>query len=290
MQLLQLLQASPFWLTVVVFIFGLLVGSFLNVVIHRLPLMLQRSWQDEARVLLDLPGEEPPSRFNLVVPPSRCPSCGHQIHWYENIPVVSWLALRGRCSSCNTPIAKRYPLVELAAAVMAATIAWHFGYGLWLLFGLYASWALLAMTMIDFDTTLLPDVLTYPFLWAGILAALLKVSPLSLQDAVIGAMAGYLTLWSVYWLFKLVTGKEGMGYGDFKLFGGLGAWVGWHYLPVVLLLASVVGAVVGTILLQTGMVRRDQGIPFGPYLAAAGWITLLWGQPMVQSYLGLLHH
>lgn len=280
------LAAHPSALMVVCALFGLLVGSFLNVVIHRLPVMMENGWRREARELLGEP-EPPTAPFNLVVPRSRCPHCGHGIRWYENVPVLSWLALRGRCSACRAAIGKRYPVIELLAAVLAALCAWRFGYGPWLLFSLYISFTLLALAVIDLDTTLLPDTLTYPLLWAGLLAALLGVSPVGLRDAAAGAMAGYLALWSLYWLFKLATGKEGMGYGDFKLLAALGAWLGWQYLPLVILLSSVVGLVFAVVMIATGAVKRDQGIPFGPYLAVAGWIALLWGEPIVSTYLGL---
>tara|TARA_A100001391_G_scaffold176518_2_gene139712 strand:- start:1947 stop:2816 length:870 start_codon:yes stop_codon:yes gene_type:complete len=283
---LQYLAASPTALIIVTALFGLLVGSFLNVVIHRIPKMMEAGWQREARELLGQPAEDQPV-FNLVVPRSRCPHCGHGIRWHENIPVVSWLALKGRCSQCDAPIGKRYPVVELLTALVAALCAWRFGYGIWLVFTLYASFTLLALAVIDLDTTLLPDDLTYPLLWAGLLAALVGVSPVPLPDAVIGAMAGYLSLWSLYWVFKLVTGKEGMGYGDFKLLAALGAWLGWQYLPLVILLSSLVGLVFALSMMATGAVKRGQGIPFGPYLAIAGWIALLWGEEIVSGYLGL---
>ena len=288
MTLFELLSRSPAALVGLVFIVGLLIGSFLNVVIYRLPKMMELAWQQEARSMLDLPEEAAPSRFNLVVPRSACPHCGHQIRWYENIPVVSWLALRGKCSACGGGISVRYPLVELVTAVISAFAAWHLGYGPWLLLVLFGCWALIALAMIDFDTTLLPDSITYPLLWLGLMAAWAGLSPVTLQDAVMGAAAGYLALWSVYWAFKLLTGKEGMGYGDFKLLAALGAWVGWQLLPLVILLSSVVGAVVGGLLLATGAVKRDQGIPFGPYLAGAGLIALLWGQTLVNAYLGMI--
>jgi leader peptidase (prepilin peptidase)/N-methyltransferase len=288
MTILTLLETSPTFLVVLVFIFGLLVGSFLNVVIYRLPVMMERAWQTEARVILSLPEQAPAAPFNLATPASRCPGCGHQIRWYENIPLVSWLLLRGRCSSCGINISVRYPLIELSAGLIAAVTAWQVGYSPWLWALIPAGWALLALTMIDFDTTLLPDDLTYPLLWAGLLLAVTGISPVSLNDAVIGAAAGYLALWSVYWTFKLLTGKEGMGYGDFKLLAALGAWLGWQFLPLVILLSSLVGAVVGGALLLSGLVKRDQGIPFGPYLAGAGWIALLWGEQIVTAYFGLM--
>ncbi|MCU5787456.1 leaderpeptidase and N-methyltransferase [Alcanivorax marinus] len=283
---MQYLAANPAALIVVTALFGLLVGSFLNVVIHRVPKMMEAGWRREARELLEQPAEEEPV-FNLVVPRSRCPHCGHGIRWHENIPVLSWLALKGRCSQCGTAISKRYPIIELLTALVAGLCAWRFGYGIWLPFTLYASFTLLALAVIDLDTTLLPDDLTYPLLWVGLLAALLGVAPVTLADAVVGAMAGYLSLWSLYWVFKLLTGKEGMGYGDFKLLAALGAWLGWQYLPLVILLSSVVGLVFALTMMATGAVKRGQGIPFGPYLAIAGWIALLWGEQIVSGYLGL---
>jgi leader peptidase (prepilin peptidase)/N-methyltransferase len=290
--LLDYLAANPAALILVCVLFGLLVGSFLNVVIHRIPKMMEATWRQEARELLDQPapkGEAEPPIFNLVTPGSHCPHCNHRIRWYENVPVVSWALLKGRCSGCKAAISKRYPIIELLTALVAGLCAWRFGYDPWLIFMLYGSFTLLALAVIDLDTTLLPDDLTYPLLWAGLLAAVLGISPVSLPDAVIGAMAGYLALWSLYWVFKLLTGKEGMGYGDFKLLAALGAWLGWQYLPVVVLLSSVVGLVFAVSMMASGSVKRDQGIPFGPYLAIAGWIALLWGEAIVSSYLGLFN-
>lgn len=292
MLLLDYLAANPAALILVCVLFGLQVGSFLNVVIHRIPKMMEATWRQEARELLEQPapkGEETPPLFNLVTPGSHCPHCNHRIRWYENVPVVSWALLKGRCSGCKAAISKRYPIIELLTALVAGLCAWRFGYDPWLIFMLYGSFTLLALAVIDLDTTLLPDDLTYPLLWAGLLAAVLGISPVSLPDAVIGAMAGYLALWSLYWVFKLLTGKEGMGYGDFKLLAALGAWLGWQYLPVVVLLSSVVGLVFAVSMMASGSVKRDQGIPFGPYLAIAGWIALLWGEVIVSSYLGLFN-
>ena len=292
MLLLDYLAANPAALILVCVLFGLQVGSFLNVVIHRIPKMMEATWRQEARELLEQPapkGEETPPIFNLVTPGSHCPHCNHRIRWYENVPVVSWALLKGRCSGCKAAISKRYPIIELLTALVAGLCAWRFGYDPWLIFMLYGSFTLLALAVIDLDTTLLPDDLTYPLLWAGLLAAVLGISPVSLPDAVIGAMAGYLALWSLYWVFKLLTGKEGMGYGDFKLLAALGAWLGWQYLPVVVLLSSVVGLVFAVSMMASGSVKRDQGIPFGPYLAIAGWIALLWGEVIVSSYLGLFN-
>lgn len=280
--MLELLQNSPLLAGGYVFFAGLCVGSFLNVVIHRLPLMLERQWQAEAA---DLRGETLPEqpRFNLVAPRSRCPHCGHPITALENIPVLSWLALRGRCSACKAPISPRYPLVELATALLSLLVFMAFGPTFAMLAALGLTWCLVALTMIDFDTQLLPDDITLPLLWSGLL---LNVNGtfVPLPAAVIGAAAGYLSLWSVYWLFKLVTGREGMGYGDFKLMAALGAWMGWFILPVVLLLSSVVGSVIGLGYLA---VRRESApFAFGPYIAIAGFIALLWGQPLLHWYLG----
>ncbi|MCU5781851.1 leaderpeptidase and N-methyltransferase [Alcanivorax balearicus MACL04] len=280
------LADQPALLIIFCTVFGLLVGSFLNVVIHRVPRMMERTWRREAQEVLELPIEET-SPYNLVVPRSRCPHCDHAIRWHENIPVISWLLLKGRCSACGQGISARYPLIELLSALIAAVCAWQFGYGSWLVFILFASFTLLALAAIDLDTTLLPDAMTFPLLWAGLLAALLGISPVSLPDAVVGAMAGYLSLWSLYWVFKLVTGKEGMGYGDFKLLAALGAWLGWQYLPLVILLSSVVGLVFAIGMMANGGLKKGQGIPFGPYLAIAGWIALLWGERIVGAYLGL---
>lgn len=264
-------------------VLGLLVGSFLNVVIHRLPLMMQRDWRAQAREFLDLPGE-PSATFNLVLPHSHCPHCDHEIRPWENIPLVSWLALRGRCSSCSAPISRRYPLVELLCGLLSAYVAWHFGFSWQAGAMLLLSWGLLAMSMIDVDHQLLPDSIVLPLLWLGLIVNQSGLFA-SLPDALWGAIAGYLSLWSVYWLFKLVTGKEGMGYGDFKLLAMLGAWGGWQVLPLTILLSSVVGAVLGTIMLRMQKADTGTAIPFGPYLAIAGWIALLWGDQITSSYL-----
>lgn len=273
----SLLFAPPATLsaTLVAALFGLLVGSFLNVVIHRIPKMMQR---ESDNYVAQESGKEPPhtDRYNLMVPRSSCPHCGHQITALENIPVVSWLALRGKCRKCKAPISARYPAVELLTGILAGLLVWTFGSGLAGLATLLFLFLLVAMTFIDIDTQLLPDDLTYPLLWAGLLVNL-HGTFVPLQDAVIGAAAGYLALWSVYWLFKLVTGKEGMGYGDFKLLGALGAWLGWQMLPTIILLSSVVGAIVGISLIVFAKRGRDKPIPFGPYLAAAGLIALLYG-------------
>ncbi|XLY89038.1 prepilin peptidase [Ectopseudomonas mendocina] len=265
-------------------VFGLLIGSFLNVVVYRLPLMLQRDWQSQAREVLELPAAAPADTFNLILPNSCCPRCGHEIRPWENIPVISYLFLRGKCSNCKTPISKRYPLVELACGLLSGYVAWHFGFTWQAGAMLVLAWGLLAMSLIDADHQLLPDVLVLPLLWLGLIVNYFGLFT-SLEDALWGAIAGYLSLWSVYWLFKLITGKEGMGYGDFKLLAMLGAWGGWQILPLTILLSSLVGAVLGVIMLR--MRGRDSGtpMPFGPYLAIAGWIALLWGDVITSSYL-----
>jgi len=264
-------------------VLGLLVGSFLNVVIHRLPQMLERGWRAQCAELAGQAPAEAPA-YNLVVPRSACPSCGHRISAVENIPVVSWLALRGKCKACGAPIPARYPIVELLGAALAMVAVWHFGPTAKGLAACGFLWTLLALTFIDADTQLLPDDLTLPLLWAGLFVNLFGLF-VPLAEAVVGAIAGYLALWSVYWLFKLIRGKEGMGYGDFKLLAALGAWLGWKALPAVVLLSSVAGAVIGIALMVVH--RRDGGtpLPFGPYLAIAGAIALFVGEPLVQLYL-----
>ena len=269
----------------IVALIGLFVGSFLNVVIHRLPKMMEHDWHAQAA---ELRGEAPPQRqrFNLAVPRSRCPHCGHLITALENIPVVSYVVLRGRCGHCGAPIGKRYPVVELLTAVVSGYAAWHFGFGLAALGALLYLWAMIVLAFIDLDTQLLPDDLTLPLLWLG-LALNLGATYTSLGNAVLGAMAGYLALWSIYWLFKLVTGKEGMGYGDFKLLAAIGAWLGWQMLPLTILMSSLVGAGVGVGLILFARHGRNVPIPFGPYLAAAGVIALFWGEAITGRYLGV---
>ncbi|MEQ1662620.1 MAG: prepilin peptidase [Thiobacillus sp.] len=269
-----------------VFLFSLLVGSFLNVVIHRLPKMMEADWHSQCA---ELRGESPAKAapYNLAVPRSACPQCGHAITALENIPVLSWLWLRGRCAACRTPISARYPLVELLTAVLSAAAAWKWGASPATLGALLLIWILVALAFIDLDTTLLPDDLTLPLLWLGLLFNL-SGTFVSLSDAVIGAMGGYLVLWSVYWLFKLATGKEGMGFGDFKLLAALGAWLGWQMLPVVILLSSVVGAVIGIAMIALVKHDRRVPIPFGPYLAGGGLVALFFGADLTQVYLGQL--
>ena len=276
-------QSSGFFLFVV-FITSLMIGSFLNVVIHRLPIMMERGFKAEYEAYTK--GEEipPADPFNLAKPDSACPSCGHRIRAWENIPVLSYLILKGQCAGCGAAISARYPLVELATAVLSMLAAWHFGPGLQAVAAVIVVWFLVPLIMIDLDHMLLPDQLTLPLLWFGLLLSLETVF-IDAQGAIIGAAAGYLSLWSVYWLFKIITGKEGMGYGDFKLLAALGAFTGWQGLPVIIILSSVVGAVVGIMLQLRRKPDGDMAIPFGPYLAVAGFIALLYKQPIIDTYL-----
>ncbi len=287
MALLDLLATSPAWLLTTTALLGLMVGSFLNVVIHRLPLMMQRDWRSQCAEYLEQPELAPADEpIGLARPRSRCPHCGHAIGALENVPILSYLWLRGKCSGCGARISPRYPVIEAITAVLSMAVAWHFGFGWPLAGGLLLTWALIALTVIDFDHQLLPDSITLTLLWLG-LALNLGGLYTDLASAVIGAMAGYLSLWSIYWLFKLATGKEGMGFGDFKLLAMLGAWMGWQALPVIILLSSAVGAVIGIGLIVLRGRDRNIPIPFGPYLAIAGWIAFLWGEPITQAYLQL---
>jgi leader peptidase (prepilin peptidase)/N-methyltransferase len=281
---MELLQNEPALFVGLVFLFGLLVGSFLNVVIHRLPRMMEADWRAQCAEMSGEPAvlAKP---YNLWTPRSACPACGHQVSALENIPIFSWLWLRGRCSGCGTSISVRYPLVEGLTAVLSALAAWKFGFG-WAAFGsILLIWGLIALAFIDLDTTLLPDDITLPLLWLGLLFNLFGIF-VSLQSAVIGAMAGYLLLWSVYWLFKFVTGKEGMGFGDFKLLAAIGAWLGWEQLPVTILLSSVVGALIGISMVIFVKHDRRIPIPFGPYLAGGGLVAMFFGTEITRAYLG----
>ncbi|WP_421236043.1 prepilin peptidase [Aeromonas sp. 601039] len=286
--LLELAHSLPWLYFSLVFLFSLMIGSFLNVVIHRLPIMLEREWQAEYRGYFT-PDEEQSTepRYNLMVPRSACPHCGHAITALENIPLLSWLWLKGRCGECQAPISARYPLVELLTALLSLAVAMVITPGWGTLAALLLTWVLVALTFIDLDKMLLPDQLTLPLLWGGLLFNLAG-GFVPLTDAVIGAMAGYLVLWSLYWAFKLLTGKEGMGYGDFKLLAALGAWLGWQALPIILLLSSLVGAVIGISLIALQKHHQGKPIPFGPYLAIAGWIALLWGDTITRWYLSTL--
>jgi leader peptidase (prepilin peptidase) / N-methyltransferase len=280
-----LLYQQTLLLVAVAVLLGLVAGSFLNVVIHRLPKMMERQWRDECA---ELGGAEPAAAepYNLVVPRSACPQCGHGITALENIPIASYIALGGRCSACKKAISLRYPIVEGFVAVLSGYVAWRFGFSTAMFGALLFVWAMVALAFIDLDTFYLPDSITLPLLWAGLLFNTGAVF-IDLRSAVIGAAAGYIALWSIYWIFKLATGKEGMGYGDFKLLAAIGAWLGWKMLPLVILLSSVVGAVIGIGLVVFARHGRNVPIPFGPYLAAAGVIALFWGEPLTRQYLNL---
>jgi leader peptidase (prepilin peptidase) / N-methyltransferase len=284
LEFLSLLKTSPLVLAITVAVVGLCVGSFLNVVVHRLPRMMEAQWRAECA---DLDGREPPpqERFDLVHPPSRCPSCGTRITALQNIPVLSWLALRGKCAACKAPISARYPLVELLAGVMAVFVAARFGYSAATATALVFGWALIALAFIDFDTQLLPDDITLPLLWLGLLVNAFGVF-VDLRSAVFGAAAGYLVLWSVYWAFRLLAGTEGMGFGDFKLLAAIGAWTGWQVLPFVILVSAGLGAVIGSIGLWLARRGKDTRIPFGPFLAFGGIIGIVWGKQAVTAWIG----
>ncbi|UIP28332.1 A24 family peptidase [Photobacterium sp. TLY01] len=288
---MALLTYYPWLYPLAAAVFGLIAGSFLNVVILRLPVMMERQWRADCAECF--PGHAdigPQPVFNLSVPASSCPHCQHKIRAWENIPVISWILLRGRCSQCKAKISARYPAIEILTALMALAVALVLPFSAWSLAVIGAGCTLIALTFIDIDKMLLPDQLTLPLMWAGLLLALLDISPVSLESAVIGAMAGYLSLWSLYWVFKLLTGKEGMGYGDFKLLAALGAWAGWQLLPLIVLLSSLLGAICGIILLRMQHSDNEAGMQtpfsFGPYLALAGWIALLWGPPVLHWYVG----
>ena len=290
----ELFTQAPMVFIAVAFAFALIIGSFLNVVIYRLPLMMQRDWREQCDELSKEPAPDlPDGKFNIIVPRSRCPSCGAAIKAWQNIPVLSYLLLGAQCSNCQTVISVRYPLVETLTAILAAVCAWHFGFGWEALMAIGLSFALVAISLIDADHQIIPDSIVIPLMWVGLIMSLLHpltgadtlfIAP---QDAVVGAVAGYLSLWSVYQLFKLVTGKEGMGYGDFKLLAALGAWLGWQALPTIILMSAVVGAIIGIVLIIFRGRDRQIPIPFGPYLAAAGWITMLWGETIKNAYLDM---
>ncbi len=283
MAIIEILQASPVLFMTVITILGLLIGSFLNVVIYRLPVMMQQEWRQQCD---ELSGKEPEATeaFTLSRPRSRCPKCNHEITALENIPVLSYLALGGKCSQCKTTISARYPLIEAFTGLLSALVAWHFGFEWSCLGALLLTWSLIALSFIDVDHQLLPDSITLPLMWLGIIFSFFTVFT-DLHSSVVGAIAGYLSLWLVYQGFKLVTGKEGMGYGDFKLLAALGAWLGWALLPTIVLLSSLVGAIIGISLIVFRQHQRNIPIPFGPYLAAAGWIALMWGNQINVLYI-----
>ena len=287
-EFIYLLESNSLFFYGFVFIISLMIGSFLNVVIYRLPKMLEQGWYLECREFLadelKPSSAKEQSPLTLSKPDSTCPHCQHSIRFYENIPVISWLFLKGKCSQCKNKISARYPLIEISTALLSLVVAQHFGVSLVTCYALILTWGLIALTMIDFDHMLLPDQIVLPLLWLGLVVNLSN-GIVPIEDAVIGAIAGYTSLFSIFWLFKLATGKEGMGFGDFKLFALFGAWIGWQLLPLLILMASVVGAVIGISLMIFKNHQKGQAIPFGPYLAVAGWITLLWGDIIWSWYL-----
>ena len=290
----DLFNHYPLFFVGTAFLVALLVGSFLNVVIYRLPIMMERDIRAECEQIMAEPaGHLPEGRFDLAVPRSRCPSCGAMITALQNIPVISWLLLRGKCANCSEPIAWRYPLIEILTAILTAVVAWRFGFGLEAAAAIFLTWALIAISVIDIDHQLIPDSLSLPLMWVGLTLSLfhplggseqLFIEP---KTSIIGALAGYLSLWSVYHLFRLVTGKEGMGYGDFKLLAALGAWLGWSYVPLIVTLSAFVGAIFGLSMMMFARHDRHVPIPFGPYLATAGWIAMMYGPAIKDFYFSL---
>ncbi|AWB59604.1 A24 family peptidase [Colwellia sp. Arc7-D] len=289
--MITLMTNSPAYFYTIVVVFSLLIGSFLNVVIYRLPKMLEQGWKSECREFLAdelaKPIQVDESPITLSTPSSSCPKCQHKIRFYENIPVISWVFLKGKCSQCKVKISLRYPMVELATAMLSVVIAANYGVTFTTFMLLVLTWGLICLTLIDVDHMLLPDQITLPLLWLGLLVNI-NGAIVPLHDAVVGAVAGYMSLFSIFWLFKLITGKDGMGHGDFKLVALFGAWIGWQLLPLLILMASAVGAVIGISLMVFKNHQREQAIPFGPYLAVAGWITLLWGNGIWTWYLSTL--
>ncbi|MCI2965128.1 A24 family peptidase [Shewanella sp. N2AIL] len=299
----QSLNQSPWLFITLSFVFSATIGSFLNVVIHRFPVMMKREWQQECNQYLqeyhedivkkigieqlNKPIDDFPEKYNLVVPGSACPKCKTSIKPWHNLPLLGWLMLKGKCAACHAPISARYPIIEFITGLLIATLAWHFGPSWQFVFASILTFVLVALTGIDLDEMLLPDQMTLPLLWLGLIINLNHTFA-SPTDAIIGAAAGYLSLWSIFWLFKILTGKEGMGYGDFKLLAVFGAWLGWQMLPLVILLSSLVGAVVGITMIVSKRLKQGNPIPFGPYIAAAGWIALLFGQQIVDWYLSTL--
>jgi leader peptidase (prepilin peptidase)/N-methyltransferase len=286
MTLLEFLQTTPLAFYLIMTVIGLIVGSFLNVVILRLPKMLERDWRQQCRALLKLADErqEETQTLTLVSPGSHCPKCGHKITVLENIPVISYFLLRGACSACHQPISIRYPIIEATSGLLALFTAWHYGYGLQALLAMLLAWSLLTLSVIDIDHKLLPDDITLPLLWLGILINMRGVFT-DIHSSLIGVVAGYITLWTVYMGFKILTGKEGMGHGDFKLLAMLGAWLGWQSLPLIILFSSVIGTLVGIGLIAFSKHQKNMPIPFGPFLALAGWIVLIWGHELTSVYI-----
>ena len=293
--MLTLLAELPWLFVTIACVFALLIGSFLNVVIHRLPIMMERGWREQCEEIMAAPAAElPEGRYDLVSPRSRCPSCGHAITALQNIPLASYLLLGGKCAGCGSKIPLRYPVVEFVTALLSGIVAWHFGFGYEAAAAILLTWFLVAISVIDIDHQYIFDNVVLPLIWIGLFLSLfhpldgagtLFIEP---KAAIVGALAGYLSLWSVYQLFKLLTGKEGMGYGDFKLLAALGAWLGWGMLPLIILMSAVVGAVTGIMMIALRVQDRSKPIPFGPYLAAAGWIAMLWGQDIITWYLDFM--
>jgi len=288
MEILTIFQTHPWFFIATVAVIGLMVGSFLNVVIYRLPVMMQRNWREECHEYLELPTPKSPEEpLSLSFPASRCNQCHTAIKPQHNIPILSYLFLRGKCANCQTSFAIRYPLIELFTGIVSAVVAWHFGYSVETFFALVLSWSLIALSGIDIDHQLLPDSIILPLLWLGLLLSLFDIFTES-HSSIIGAISGYLSLWVVFQLFKLATGKEGMGFGDFKLLALFGAWLGWQFLPLIILLSSMVGAIIGISMVVFGKHDHQKPIPFGPYLAAAGWLALMWGDNINKIYLGAI--
>lgn len=286
MQFSSFFLSSPLFFIFLIAVLGLLIGSFLNVVIYRLPIIMEREWRQECKAYLELEYDEggDDKLFNLILPLSHCPHCKTAIKFYQNIPVISYLLLKGRCAHCDQPISARYPLIEALTSVCSIIVALHFGYSIELIFALLLTWSLIILSFIDIDAQLLPDFITLPMLWLGLLINTFALFTKA-EASIIGAIAGYLSLWSIYQLFKLVTGKEGMGYGDFKLLSLFGAWLGWQYLPIIVLLSSLVGAITGVLMVIFIHHNHNNPLPFGPYLAAAGWLALIWGDDINKMYL-----
>ena len=291
----ELFTEFPVLFIAISFVLALLIGSFLNVVIYRLPIMMERDWRAQCEEIAETPAVElPTGRFDLVAPRSRCSACGQQITAMQNIPVISYLLLGGKCSNCEAPISRRYPLIELLTAVLTAIVAWRFGFGWEAAAAVVMTWMLIAISVIDIDHQIIPDSISLPLIWAGLFLSLFhpvagaEILFIDATTAIAGGLAGYLSLWSIYHLFRLLTGKEGMGYGDFKLLAALGAWLGWQMLPLIILLSAAVGAVVGISLIAFKRHDRSVPIPFGPYLAAAGWIAMLYGPQIISGYLNYM--
>lgn len=285
MSVIQLFQTQPVFFVITMTLLGMCVGSFLNVVIYRLPKMMHQDWQKQCCELLDIKNKKvEEQQFNLIFPGSSCPACQHKITALENIPVISYLFLKGRCKSCNTKISPQYPLIEILTGLTTAYIAWHFGFSLQTLFAVLLTWALICLSVIDLEHSLLPDDITLPFMWLGLACNIFGIFT-DMSSSLIGAMLGYSVLWLIFMSFKVITGKEGMGYGDFKLLALLGAWLGWQSLPLIILLSSITASIIGIAMIIFKGRDKAAAFPFGPYLAIAGWITLLWGENLIGIYL-----